>query len=185
MVALCSMKTYCFKAVPTLDTELTSPSYLVTMTDTIMHTIKEKEQAAVETMDTITVGQPAVEANNADSDASEGSHGMPVDDGSDTDITTPESSGEMKRMHEDINGSTEMPTAKRIKIFDIRATTKDFEIGPKVFGIRRQAVCESLPYFNSYNSSLYTQNGVARGFYMNKEARAHDIFKAQVIISNM
>lgn len=157
------------------------------MSDTIMDTITV-EQAAVETMDRSmenAVEQVAVETNNADSDASEGSHGRPADDGSDTDITTPDSSGEMKRANEDIDGSTEIPIAKRIKIFDIRRSTKDLETGPKVFGIRRQAVCESLPYFNSYNSSLYTQNGIARGFYMNKEARAHDIFKAQVIISNM
>lgn len=143
-----------------------------------------------------TTEQPVAEVHCSDSDASTsgghsstaGSHGDTSTDGHHTDSTEPEVSAEMKRIHEDTNEPAEESTCKRIKTSDVPGIVEDLEkklSRPIIFGIRRQAVCESLPYFNSYNSSLYTQNSVARGFYMNKEARSQDKFSAQVIITNM
>lgn len=72
---------------------------------------------------------------------------------------------------------------KRLKTKDLDFTNARFQ--PVVFGNRRQAVCEAVTYYNAYNSSLYTQDGVARGLYLDKEARPQDVFKAEVIISTM
>ena len=57
--------------------------------------------------------------------------------------------------------------------------------GPEVFARSRMALCESVPYYRAYKSSLYTQKCVARGFYMDGAARDQDIFKAQVVISSV
>jgi hypothetical protein len=65
------------------------------------------------------------------------------------------------------------------------AELSESQSGLEVFARSRMALCESLPYYRAYKSSLYTQDCIARGFYMDAAARDHDIFRAQVIISSV
>jgi hypothetical protein len=56
---------------------------------------------------------------------------------------------------------------------------------PEVGAYRRQALCEAVPYYNSYKASLYTYHGVAYGCLIDSGARAMDVFSAQVIITTV
>ena len=57
---------------------------------------------------------------------------------------------------------------------------------PEVWSMTRMALCETLPeWYRSYNSSLYMQDLVARGLYIDSGAHDHDIFQAQVIVCSM
>lgn len=144
------------------------------------------------TMDTTTAKQPIVEAcnTNTTNDAGNNAVVLPyrtkVNKDGQTTVDEVETTNSLKRARgtsEDNSESVSDESAKRIKTKTLDFATAPIE--PIVFGNRRQAVCESVTYYNAYSSSLYTQNGVARGLYLDKEARPQDVFKAQVIITTM
>jgi len=56
---------------------------------------------------------------------------------------------------------------------------------PTVWANRRQALCESVPYFRSLQASVHSNELIAKGVLIDKECRAHDIFRAQVIITTV
>lgn len=56
---------------------------------------------------------------------------------------------------------------------------------PEVWSDKRGGLCESLPYYNSYKSSLHSHNRIARGFLIDKEVDLRDILTAQVVICSM
>lgn len=130
---------------------------------------------------------------NAVNNAVVATSGDKVIEGGKPTIAEPEKSNKLKRERDTSEDDSENVTddsTKRMKTFDVAGTVKDLDFvnapsQPIVFGFRRAAVCESLPYYNAYNSSLYTQNGVARGIFLDKEARNHDVFKAEVLITTM
>ncbi|KAH8886697.1 hypothetical protein GQ53DRAFT_599597, partial [Thozetella sp. PMI_491] len=57
-------------------------------------------------------------------------------------------------------------------------------IDPEVYSRYRQALCEALPYFNAYQSSLYSSHCRVRGFLVDKETEARDYLGSQVIITS-
>ena len=127
-------------------------------------------------MDTIeTLPQGADEAI----DGTPGDHSLTVTAngmvGLNASITEAESSGTAKRPHDDLEDTTEKTNGKR----------KCLPIQPKVWAIRRQGLCEALPYYNAYKGSLHTTDNVAQGVYIDAQSRDHDIFKAQVIITTV
>ncbi|KAL1836146.1 hypothetical protein VTJ49DRAFT_5532 [Mycothermus thermophilus] len=56
---------------------------------------------------------------------------------------------------------------------------------PLVWAKGRGALCEALPYFKSFKSSLHSKDLVAQGFLIDSATEARDVFGAQVIISSV
>jgi hypothetical protein len=56
---------------------------------------------------------------------------------------------------------------------------------PAVWAKRRHALCETLPYFAAYNGSLYSNNKIAKGFLIDKEARTRDHLGGRVIVTTL
>ena len=56
---------------------------------------------------------------------------------------------------------------------------------PKIWGKRRQGLCDALPYFKAHQGSLYTVDLLPLGFLIADEARARDHFDGQVIITSV
>lgn len=56
---------------------------------------------------------------------------------------------------------------------------------PQVWANGRGSLCEALPYFRSFKSSLYSANVVAKGFLIDQAADDRDMFGAQVIIASV
>ncbi|KAK4124876.1 hypothetical protein N657DRAFT_615930 [Parathielavia appendiculata] len=56
---------------------------------------------------------------------------------------------------------------------------------PLVWATSRGGLCEAVPYFKSFKSSLYTNKGVAYGFLIDHETDGGDAFDAQVIITTV
>jgi hypothetical protein len=63
---------------------------------------------------------------------------------------------------------------------------KDKPLGtPEIWAMRRQALCDALPYFKSHQGSLYTVDLVPFGLLISGQARDRDMFDGQVIITTM
>lgn len=56
---------------------------------------------------------------------------------------------------------------------------------PLVWAKGRGGLCEALPYFRAFQSSLHTANLIALGFLIDQEIDQRDVFSAQVIISSV
>lgn len=56
---------------------------------------------------------------------------------------------------------------------------------PEVWAFKRQQLCETLPYYNAYQSGAYTQYGIARSIMIDKEVSVRDKFQEQVIITSV
>ncbi|KAL2269594.1 hypothetical protein VTJ83DRAFT_1778 [Remersonia thermophila] len=56
---------------------------------------------------------------------------------------------------------------------------------PLVWAKGRGALCEALPYFRSFKSSVHSKDVVAQGFLIDSATEARDFFGAQVIISSV
>lgn len=56
---------------------------------------------------------------------------------------------------------------------------------PLVWANGRGSLCEALPYFRSFKSSLHSASLIAQGFLIDQEADKLDVFGAQVIISSV
>lgn len=54
---------------------------------------------------------------------------------------------------------------------------------PSVWADGRQALCETVPYFRSYQGGGYCTGGFARGFMYDKESHERDYMDANIIIS--
>ena len=55
---------------------------------------------------------------------------------------------------------------------------------PEVYSRYRTAICETLPYFSSFQGSLYSMDKVAKGFLIDKEFEMRDYLGSQVIITS-
>lgn len=63
---------------------------------------------------------------------------------------------------------------------------KPLPIGsPPVWAEKRQALCESLPYYRAYMSGAYAQNGLARCFMVDKEVGPRDKFTEEIMIARV
>jgi hypothetical protein len=56
---------------------------------------------------------------------------------------------------------------------------------PLVWAKARGSLCEALPYFRSFKSSLHSANVVCKGFLIDQEVDQLDVFSLQVIISSV
>lgn len=56
---------------------------------------------------------------------------------------------------------------------------------PEVWAFKRQQLCETLPYYNAYQSGAYMQDGVARSMLIDKEVGIRDKFDSQVVITSV
>lgn len=56
---------------------------------------------------------------------------------------------------------------------------------PEVWAFKRQQLCETLPYYNAYQSGAYTQDGIARAILIDKEVSIRDIFDDEIIITSV
>ena len=56
---------------------------------------------------------------------------------------------------------------------------------PEVWAFKRQQLCETLPYYNAYQSGAYTQDGIARSILIDKEVSFRDKFDDEVIITSV
>jgi hypothetical protein len=57
--------------------------------------------------------------------------------------------------------------------------------GPEVWAFKRQQLCETLPYYNAYQSGAYTQDGIARSILIDKEVSIRDKFNDEVVITSV
>ncbi len=55
---------------------------------------------------------------------------------------------------------------------------------PEVYSRYRTAICETLPYFSSFQGSLYSLDKEAKGFLIDKEFETRDYLGSQVIITS-
>ncbi|WYZ39262.1 hypothetical protein EsH8_III_001176 [Colletotrichum jinshuiense] len=56
---------------------------------------------------------------------------------------------------------------------------------PPIWADNRQALCDALPWFKAHESSLYTNNKVAKGFLINAHPAVRDIVGTEVIITSL
>ena len=56
---------------------------------------------------------------------------------------------------------------------------------PEVWADKRQQLCETLRYFNAYQSGAYTNNGIAYGHLIDAEVDARDKFDEQIVITSV
>ena len=56
---------------------------------------------------------------------------------------------------------------------------------PEVWADKRQQLCETLRYFNAYQSGAYTNNGIAYGHLIDAEVDPRDKFDEQVVITSV
>ena len=54
---------------------------------------------------------------------------------------------------------------------------------PPVWSIKRQPLCDTLPWYRAQQSAAYTSNKIVKGFMMDKEVRYTDRFGTEVVIS--
>ncbi|KAK4137082.1 hypothetical protein BT67DRAFT_448305 [Trichocladium antarcticum] len=73
-----------------------------------------------------------------------------------------------------------------IKTVDETKTDRPLPVGqPLVWAKGRGALCEALPYFHAFQSSLYSSGLNALGFLIDQETDQRDVFSEQVIISSI
>lgn len=58
------------------------------------------------------------------------------------------------------------------------------ESPPPVWSDTVQELCESLPYYRSYQSGLYTSRGIALALLLNVDEMARECFNWDVIITH-
>jgi hypothetical protein len=56
---------------------------------------------------------------------------------------------------------------------------------PPIWADKRQALCETLPYYRAYQSGAYTSHSLVYGFLYDKEVGARDVFTDQVYIARV
>jgi hypothetical protein len=56
---------------------------------------------------------------------------------------------------------------------------------PEVWSFIRQQLCETLPYYQAYQSGAYTHNGIAHGIVIDKEVSIRDKFDEEIVITSV
>jgi hypothetical protein len=56
---------------------------------------------------------------------------------------------------------------------------------PEVWAFKRQQLCETLPYYNAYQSGAYTHDGIVRSILIDKEVSVRDKFDEDIIITSV
>jgi hypothetical protein len=56
---------------------------------------------------------------------------------------------------------------------------------PEVWAFKRQQLCETLPYYNAYQSGAYTHDSIARAIMIDKEVSIRDKFGEEVVITSV
>lgn len=56
---------------------------------------------------------------------------------------------------------------------------------PEVWAFKRQQLCETLPYYNAYQSGAYTHDGIARSIMIDKEVSIRDQFDDEIVITSV
>jgi hypothetical protein len=56
---------------------------------------------------------------------------------------------------------------------------------PPVWADKRQGLCEALPYYKAYQSGAHINNGIVRGFLVDKEVGPRDKFEEEIMISRV
>lgn len=56
---------------------------------------------------------------------------------------------------------------------------------PEVWSSIRQQLCETLPYYQAYQSGAYTQDGIARAIVIDKEVSIRDKFDEEIVITSV
>jgi hypothetical protein len=56
---------------------------------------------------------------------------------------------------------------------------------PEVWADKRQQLCETLRYFNAYQSGAYTNDGIAYGHLIDAEVDARDKFDEHIVITSV
>lgn len=56
---------------------------------------------------------------------------------------------------------------------------------PPVWAEKRQQLCETLPYYRAYQSGAYSDNGVVKGFMIDKEVGVRDKFTSEIVICSV
>lgn len=54
---------------------------------------------------------------------------------------------------------------------------------PPVWADKRQALCESTPYYQAYQSGAYHVHGIALSMMIDAESRRNDIFDPEIVIT--
>ncbi|KAK3298414.1 uncharacterized protein B0H64DRAFT_353969 [Chaetomium fimeti] len=75
--------------------------------------------------------------------------------------------------------------ARKVKIANATADGPPPSGKPLVWADARGSLCEALPYFKAFKSSLHSANLVCQGFLIDQEADELDVFGTQVIISSV
>ncbi|EAQ89767.1 hypothetical protein CHGG_06386 [Chaetomium globosum CBS 148.51] len=84
--------------------------------------------------------------------------------------------------------TNEQRPARKTKVAKVANATADGPPSwgkPLVWAKARGSLCEALPYFRSFKSSLHSSNVVCQGFLIDQEVDQRDVFGAQVIISSV
>lgn len=56
---------------------------------------------------------------------------------------------------------------------------------PPVWAEKRQALCETLPYYKAYMSGAYMHDGIAKAFMVDKEVGPRDKFNEEIVIARV
>jgi hypothetical protein len=56
---------------------------------------------------------------------------------------------------------------------------------PALWADKRQGICETLPYYNAYQSGAYTHDRRVYGFMCDKEVGDRDVFTDQIMIARV
>jgi hypothetical protein len=56
---------------------------------------------------------------------------------------------------------------------------------PIVWAFKRQQLCETLPYYNAYQSGAYTHDNIARSILIDKEVSVRDKFDEEIVITSV
>jgi hypothetical protein len=66
-----------------------------------------------------------------------------------------------------------------------RKAPNDSANAPELWAKTRRGLCETLPYFRSWQGALYSKNLVVFGYLIDAEVEPRDYFDSQVVITSV